>query len=952
MACTIPPAAAGNASAFGKTMAKTARGKPEPKPPAPQSAPSARYLAAVQRKQTLVPAVPPPGLSADKCTVQFDLDALAFETTADLEPLASVIEQERAMQSLELGLSVTRPNYHVYVAGPSGTGKRSLLRVMLEKLAPTRKTPSDWVYVHNFDDDDAPVAISLKAGEARELKKAVDKLLERLQKEVPAAFHSPEHQLRLQHAVSQSQTLQTDAFVALSRKAEQVGFVVRASKDGELETLPVVNGKSLKDKDVMALPEEERKAIDQRREKLEPLFTEFVQTNRKIEQQTQDKIEQSQAELAERVCKPLFGEVRDRFKSGGKKLAAYLDDLYDHVSHHLSHFLPDSSSDGDHNDDRGESHKDPFLCFAVNVFVDNGRSQASVPPARHDGRRADADKADAGDKESAEPEPKTKDGKEAKDGKTRLGGAPVVFETHPTYYRLFGRIERRVEQGIYFTDHTMVRNGSLARANGGFLVCHAVDLVQSPGVWENLKVTLRNGELSIEDLGETAGLLPTSGLKPEPIPLNVKIILIGSNSLYHLLYRNDDDFRKIFRVKADFDHEIRKSPEAVEKYVRFVATAAKNNGCRPVDKAGVAAILEHGARIVDSQRKLTLRFNRISILLIEADWFAGKARSKIITRKHVEKAIDQRTQSSSLIADKMHEDLLDDQWLIEAEGGAVGVINGLAVLSVGEHEFGRPFRITARAFTGTAGIVNIEREVSMSGEIHDKGVQILSGFLGDRFARRQPLCLTATVTFEQSYGEVDGDSASSTWLYAILSAIAEVPIDQGIGVTGSVNQLGQIQPIGGVNEKIEGFYRFCKAKGLNGRQGVLIPWQNVQHLVLSRDVREAIAKGKFAVWPISTVEQGLEILTGVQAGTLLPDGSYPPGSLMARVAERLDELRKSVEAAGKAVGRRIGKTGAGVRARRRQGDEFDGEEAEADDEEGGGIGEVVDDLLSRRDGDR
>ncbi|MBM4343797.1 MAG: AAA family ATPase [Deltaproteobacteria bacterium] len=927
-------------------MAKTSRAKPQP-PQAPQSAPSSRYLAAVQRKKSLLAAVPPPSLPAEKCTVQFDLDALPFETTADLEPLASVIEQERAMQSLELGLSVTRPNYHVYVAGPSGTGKRSLLRVMLDKLAPSRKTPNDWVYVHNFDDDDAPVAIPLKAGDARELKKAVDKLLERLQKEVPAAFHSPEHQLRLQHAVSQSQTLQTDAFVALSRKAEQVGFVVRASKDGELETLPVVNGKSLKDKDVMALPEDERKAIDQRREKLEPLFTEFVQTNRKIEQTTQEKIEKSQLELAERVCKPLFAELRDRFKSGGKKLAAYLDDLYDHVSHHLSHLLPDNS-DGDSNDDRAEPHKDPFLPFAVNVFVDNGRSQAAAPPARHDGRRADTDKvetAEKTDKAEGEGEPRTKD------GKPKLGGAPVVFETHPTYYRLFGRIERRVEQGIYFTDHTMVRNGSLARANGGFLVCHAVDLVQSPGVWENLKVTLRNGELSIEDLGETAGLLPTSGLKPEPIALNVKIILIGSNSLYHLLYRNDDDFRKIFRVKADFDHEIRKSPEAVEKYVRFVATAVKNNGCRPVDKSAVHAILEHGARIVDSQRKLTLRFNRISILLIEADWFAGKARSKVITRKHVDKAIDQRTQSSSLIADKMHEDLLDDQWLIEAEGGAVGVINGLAVLSVGEHEFGRPFRITARAFTGTAGIVNIEREVSMSGEIHDKGVQILSGFLGDRFARKQPLCLTATVTFEQSYGEVDGDSASSTWLYAILSAIAEVPIDQGIGVTGSVNQLGQIQPIGGVNEKIEGFYRFCKAKGLNGRQGVLIPWQNVQHLVLSREVRDAIAKGKFHVWPISTVEQGLEILTGVQAGKMQPDGTYPAGTLMARVAERLAELRKSVAAAGKAIGRRTGKAGGGVRARRRQGEEFDGDEAEAGDDEGEGIDEVIDDLLSRHDRD-
>ncbi len=834
----------------------------------------------------LQPVVRPSGLNAEACTVHLDLSKLPFESTADLEPLASVIEQERAMRSMDLGLSVTRPNYHVYVAGPSGTGKRSLLRTMLDKLAPSRKTPTDWVYLHNFADDDAPRAISLKPGEGRELKKAFDKLLDALKKDMPSAFHSPEHQLRLQHTVSQSQMAQTDAFVALSRKAEQVGFVVRASKDGELETLPLANGKPLKDKEVLALPEEERKAIDKRREQLEPLFTEFVQSNREIEQTTQGRIEELQRDMAGEVARAAFAPMRERFKSGGKKLSAYFDDLQADVLENIARFLPDGE-EGQADKDREE--KDPFVAFRVNLFVDNHATK----------------------------------------------GAPVVFESHPTYYRLFGRLERRVEQGIYFTDHTMIRNGSLAQANGGFLVCHAVDLVQSPGVWENLKVTLRNGELSVEDLGENAGLLPTSGLKPEPIPLNVKIVLIGSNSLYHMLYRGDDDFRKIFRVKADFDHEIRRTPEAVEKYVRFIATAVKNNECRAVERDGVLAILEHCARLVDSQRKLTLRFNRISMLLIEADWFAAKSRSKVINRKHVDKAIQQRSHSSALIADKMHEDLLDDQWLMEASGSEIGVINGLAVLSVGEPQFGRPFRITARCFAGAAGIVNIEREVAMSGEIHDKGVQILSGFLGDRFARRHPLYLTATVAFEQSYGEVDGDSASSTWLYVILSAIAGVPIDQGIGVTGSVNQLGQIQPIGGVNEKIEGFYRFCKAKGITGAQGVMIPWQNVQHLVLDKEVRDAIAKGKFHVWPVRTVEEGLAILTGVEAGTVLADGTYPAGTLMRRVADRLDALRQDAIKSVKAAGRRGLVGGSAVRTKRRR--------DEAEDDSGGGDDDLGDD---------
>ena len=670
--------------------------------------------------------------------------------------------------------------------------------------------------------------------------------------------------------------------MALSRAAEQVGFLVRSNKNDELVTLPVVDGKTLSDKDVMALPEEERKKLDKKRELLEPLFTEFVQSNRLVELNTQAKITGLQKGLADRVAKPLIRKVKDECRSGAKRLAAYLDALYEDLQAHMDRFLPDD----DKAPPREGAGPDPFAGFRVNLVVDNEKTQ----------------------------------------------GAPVVFETHPTYYRLFGKVERRVEQGIYFTDHTMIRSGSFARANGGYLICHAADLFQFPGVWENLKATLRNAEIAIEDLGETAGLLPTSGLKPEPIPLNVKLVLIGGNSLYHSLYRADDDFRKIFQVKADFDYEIRRNAESVRSYVRFIATAARNNGCRPVDKDGVAAIIEHGSRVVESQRKLTLRFNQLSNLLVEADYFAAKSRSKVIGRKHVDRAITARTLSSSLIADKMHDDLLDDQWLMESSGSAPGVINGLAVLSVGEHHFGRPFRVTARCFAGQAGIVNIEREVQMSGEIHDKGVQILSGFMGDRFAQRRPLCLTATVTFEQSYGEVDGDSASSTWLYAILSALSGVGINQGIGVTGSVNQLGQIQPIGGVNEKIEGFFRFCSAGKLTGKQGVMIPWQNVQHLMLNREVRDAIAKGKFHIWPIRTIEEGLEVLTGVQAGKMTRAGIYPEGTLMRRVADRLETLRKHVGSPRSGGARKSGPVHASVRTGRRlRDDDADGGDSDWED---------------------
>ncbi len=783
-------------------------------------------------------------LAAERCTVQHDLTKMAFETTEEVAVLDAVIEQDRAVRSLEMGLTITRPNYHVYVAGPSGTGKRSQLKAMLNRIAPGLKTPPDLLYLHNFDDDDAPQSISLKAGEGKRLKKGMDLLLESLQRELPAAFHAPEHQEKLQHAVTQGNMQSTDAFVELSKRAEDVGFVVRSNKNDELVTMPLVQGKALSDTEVLDLPEDERRQLDQKREKLEPLFTRFVHSNRQVEVRTQERINAIQRELSERIAKPMFKALREAFRSGGKKLMTYLDRLYEDVVSRMDQFLPDEAPS--ETPAREGPSPDPFVAFRVNVVVDHSETT----------------------------------------------GAPVVFETHPTWYRLFGKIERRMEQGIFMTDHMMIRAGSMAKASGGYLICHAADLFQFPGVWENLKASLRNGEVAIEDYGETAGMLPTSGLKPEALPIQVKIVLIGGNSMYHQLFRVDDDFRKIFQVKADFDYEIRTSSESVQNYVRFVATAAKNNHCRPVERQAVLSVLAHGARLAESQRKLTLRFNHISNLLIEADWFAARNRSKTITRKHVEKAIAQRTMASSLIADKMHEDLLDDQWLMDSHGDAVGVINGLAVLSVGEHQFGRPFRVTARCFAGTQGIVNIEREVAMSGEIHDKGVQILSGFLGDRFAQRKPLCLTATVTFEQSYGEVDGDSASSTWLYAIISAIARVPILQGIGVTGSVNQLGQIQPIGGVNEKIEGFYRFCQAKKPSGGQGVLIPWQNVQHLVLHQDVLDAVAKGSFSIWPVATIEEGLEVLTGIQAGELDAEGNYPPGTLMHRVAERLDELRK------------------------------------------------------------
>ncbi len=812
--------------------------------------------------QTALQRVPrPAGLPATAATVAVPASVLDFSTTAEVEILASVIEQDRAQRSLELGLAIDRPNFHVYVAGPSGTGKRSQVRALLERLAPARATPPDIVYVHNFEEPEAPLALQLPSGHASALRRDMDEALERLREELPKAFHSRPHQEAMQRVVYEGTQRRSEAFHRLHRAAGDLGFLVTAEEDGDISMAPSIDGEPIDEKDYFSLPDDQRAAFDKAREAVEPLFTDFLQENRDLEQQIRLKMEELTRDLARSIGKPLFARLRRRHRTSGVKLRSHLERVYADYVTHFGRFLPeDDQQDGD--DEGGERRPDPFIGFRVKVVVD------------HSKRR----------------------------------GAPVVFENHPSFYRMFGKIERRVEQGIYFTDHTMIRAGSLLQAHGGYLVCHAADLFALPGVWENLKSSLRNREVAIEDLGESAGLLPTSGLKPEPIPIDVKIVLIGSNSLYHTLYRADDDFRKIFQIKADFDDEIRRTDDALRSYVRFIATAAHNNDCLPLTPGAVAAVIEQGSRLCESQRRLTMRFNAISNLLIEATWHARRDGGEVIDAAAIDRAVAERVLRSSLIADKMHEDVLDGQVLIEATGHRVGVINGLAVLSVGEHDFGRPFRVTARVFAGSEGVVNIEHEVDMSGELHDKGVQILVGLLGDRFARKEPLALTATVTFEQSYGAVDGDSASSTWLYGILSALADLPIDQGIGVTGSINQLGDVQPVGGINQKIEGFYRFCAATGLTGSQGVILPATNVQHLMLDAEVRSAIAAGQFHLYPVTRIEEGVEILTGVRCGQPDEGGAYPPDTALGLAAARLDALRGQAGAAplGTARSRRGG----------------------------------------------
>ena len=763
------------------------------------------------------------------------LTGLKFETTEDLDVLTGVIEQDRAVRALELGLGIDKRNYNIYVAGESGTGKSTLVRTLLKKLAPKRPTPGDWICVHNFKEPTAPRTIAMPAGTAVGFRSDVAEVIADLRESIPKVFHSKEHQEKVQGILNGSLDRENDCFVELSKEAKNVGFTIKSTKTG-IVTIPMVEEKIISNKDYAHLSEDERRQIEENRKRLDPHISEFLQKTRDIELETHRKIQEIQRALGETVGGEHFKRL-GKTHGDTEAVAKYLNQVYKDVLDNLSKFLPDESDP----DAAREAMKRPLKEYEINVLVDN----------------ADVE------------------------------GAPVIFETRPTYSNLFGKIERRLENGVYFTDFTLIRSGSLLKASGGYLIVNVLDLFGHPGVWEQLKSCLRNREVAIEDPGILSPFLPTTGLKPEAIPVKPKIIFLGSNYAYYVLYRADEDFRKNFQVLCDFDDEIDQTRRTVREYAQFVATTCRNDGLLPVDRGAVAKVVEHGARMTDNNNRLTLKFNDIANLVIESDYHASRDRAKVIQRDHVKAALRERDYRSSLLADKLHREIAEGRQIINVAGTAVGQINGLAVYAAGENRFGKPSRITVNTFAGKSGIVNIERESKLSGRFHDKGVYIIDGYLGLTYAQDAPLALNITICFEQSYGGIDGDSASSTELYAILSSLSGVPIKQGIAVTGSVNQKGEIQPIGGANEKIEGFFRVCDHYGLTGSQGVLIPHQNVSNLMLRKPVRKAVEEGQFHIWPIKHVDEGIEILTGVQTGKKGATGTYPAGTIHSMVLERL-----------------------------------------------------------------
>ena len=787
-------------------------------------------------------------LSTGDLTRRCDGSAFGFRTTEEVPPLDGIIGQKRALDAIDFGLNLSSTGFNIYVLGESGTGKTSAIRSFIAKKAEGNKVPPDWCYVYNFRAPTEPIAISLEPGRGVALQKDMAELIASLKVEIPKIFDSKEYKKSNNLLLEEFQAEQKTLFSSLEREAGQKGFSVRPAVGGFSIVAMGESGEPLTEEEYNSLDKERKNRIRENGRQIQEKIDDMKRMLTAVEKSTRRKVRDLEREAALSVLGHLIEEIRAQNGREGK-LMAYLDDVQEDILEHIDDFKPQPEQGAAPPVlfPKTEKQEPDFSKYGVNVIVDNG---------------------------------------------DRKGG-PCVFESNPTYFNLFGRMEHKFQYGAAFTDFSMIRAGSLHKANGGFLVIHAPDLFKNLFSYDALKRAIRNCEVKVEDVWEPYRSVPTAMMKPEPIPLDVKVILIGNPEIYYLLYSQDEEYRELFKVKADFDSRMDRTEGTMQQYASFVATKAKGEELHPFDASGVGKVVEFGSRLAEHQEKLSSRFSDISNLLRESHYWADRAGASIVNGVHVEKAIEERIYRHSRIEDRLREVMAEGTLIVETSGTRKGQVNGLAVLNTGDYAFGKPSRITAAVYAGKGGVLNIERETKLSGKIHEKAVLILSNYLGSRYAARKPISLTASITFEQLYGMIEGDSATCAELYSLLSAISGVPARQSIAVTGSMDQGGNVQPIGGVNEKIEGFFDLCRLRGLDGSQGVVIPERNVKNLMLRKDVIEAIGEGKFRIYAIDHVDEGIEILMGMKPGEPGPDGTYPEGVFHRLVEERLAVLREA-----------------------------------------------------------
>jgi lon-related putative ATP-dependent protease len=788
-------------------------------------------------------------LSPDDLYRHCDPKIFSFATTADLPGLEGIIGQQRALDAIDFGLNLQSNGFNIYVLGDSGTGKTSAIRTFISKKAEKEIVPPDWCYVHNFREAADPVALWLEPGRGGELQEDMQRLIDRLKAEIPKIFESKEYKKQRNAVNEEFQKKQKELFGALEKDAESRGFRIKAQMGGFTLVATSDSGEPLTEEEFNAFDAERKEKLRQNGAYIQEKLDDVVRTLKREEKAAEEKQREIERYAALSVLGPLVDDVKGRYP-GNEKLLSYLDAVREDILSNVEDFKsPAEESPAPALPFLKLQKQEPnFARYSVNVLVNNGKRE----------------------------------------------GSPCVFESNPTYYNLFGRVEHKLQFGAATTDFTMIKSGSLHRANGGYLVVNALDLLRNLFSYDALKRAIKNSEVKIEDVWEQYRLITTATMRPEPIPLDVKVILIGSPEIYYLLFALDEEYRELFKVKADFDNRIERTEENIGKYSRFVSSKTREERLLPFDPTGVARVVEYGSRLAEHQEKLSSKFSDISNLIREAHYWAKKEDVDVVSRAHVEKALDEKIRRHSRIEDRTREVMAEGTLIVETSGEKAGQVNGLAVLDMGDYSFGKPSRITTTVYAGKGGVVNIERETKLSGKIHEKAVLILSHYLGKMYAARKPISLSASVTFEQLYGMIEGDSATCAELYSLLSAISGAPVRQGIAVTGSMDQNGIVQPIGGVNEKIEGFFDLCRLRGLTGEQGVIIPQRNARNLMLKQEVVEAVRQGKFRVHAIERVEEGIGILTGMPAGERGPDGTYPVGTLNRLVEDRLTELREAV----------------------------------------------------------
>ncbi len=791
-------------------------------------------------------------LKPEQLTCQCDVGYLDFTTTAELPVLQGLLAQDRAIKALDFGLSIKQKGYNVYVSGSWGTGRTSYVQKIAEKKSTQKNAPQDWIYVNNFENFHQPKAIPLKAGTAKEFVKWMEKTIGFLRKEIQTAFSSKDYENTRSVILKQYKGNTVEVIDDLNVIGSQFGFRFSQNERG-LISIPLKNGEPMTEEEYKDISDTEYERMKGDSEKLSVETIELFNKIRLEEEEYRKKIHALDEDMGKRVVSYHVMKIQENFECT-EKLLEFLQALTKDIVDNIDQFKSSGGSGG-HEEANPmamlamRSADNFFDRYRINLFVDNSEKTS----------------------------------------------APMKFESNPTYSNLMGSIEYRNELGVMKTDFTQIKPGALHEANGGYLILHAKDLLQSGYAWKGLKRALLDEQITIEGLGAQSGYVVATTLKPEAISLDVKVIIIGDAYTYQLLYQYDEEFRKLFKIESDFDTEMTRNEDNMEKMARFIAKHCESQSLKPFDKLAVGRIIEYSSRLADHQKKMSTHLNGIVDILIEANEWATKSGDQIIRKAHVETALEERRLRANAYEEKVHELFDEGVYLLDVDGKKVGEINGLAVVGSGQYSFGKPSKITVSTYRGQAGIINIEREARTSGKLHDKGIMIISGYMGHKYAQDKPLALTASIVFEQLYSGVDGDSASSTELYAILSSLSGLPIKQNLAVTGSVNQRGEIQPIGGVNEKIEGFYKICRLKGLTGDQGVVIPFQNVKNLMLSSDVIEAVKANMFHIYSVKSIDEGIQLLMGVAAGKADHEGKYPSDSVHYLVNKRLEELARPLK---------------------------------------------------------